>query len=348
MSNFLCNLFQWYRKNHRKLSFRETKDPYCIWISETMLQQTRVNAMLSSYNSFIQRFPNVQTLANATQEEVIKYWKGLGYYSRAINLHKASIYLVQEHNSQFPADLKSMLKIPGIGPYTARAILSIAWDQSFAVLDGNVKRVLSRIKGYTKNIRLANSAKELQEIADSMVPLENAGDYNQALMELGATICTPNPDCLLCPIKNDCYAYQNNQQSKIPFMSKPEPKIELILDFYLIFNKEKSILLLKDNKRRFLKSIYSLPFTIYSKDIEYYDIEPKFKKFLLKSNNFLFQATKKHTITNHNITVKLRSLDNNQKIELPDDLELKWISINNLVDEFPSSIAKKIQAIIQK
>ncbi|MCX7999246.1 MAG: A/G-specific adenine glycosylase, partial [Leptospiraceae bacterium] len=183
-------LLEWFQKHHRKLRFRETKNPYHIWVSEVMLQQTRVNTMLVSYGKFIERFPNVVTLANSNLETVLTYWKGLGYYSRAENLHKGAKYILENFQGNIPEDIQKLLQVPGIGTYTANAILSIAYNKPFAVLDGNVKRELSRIFLFSDDITKSKSIKYLQSLADVFLNKENPSDHNQALMELGALVCT--------------------------------------------------------------------------------------------------------------------------------------------------------------
>ena len=194
------SLLAWYRANQRQLPWRETRDPYRIWVSEMMLQQTRVTAVLDYYRRFLERFPNVQALAAANEADVLAAWSGLGYYRRARAMHAAARKIVQELDGKFPRTAEELEKLPGIGRYTAAAIASIAYDQPVAVVDGNVERVLSRLLG--KDLR---DRSETWEYAEQFLARTSPGDWNQAVMELGATVCLPvEPKCLVCPLQRWC------------------------------------------------------------------------------------------------------------------------------------------------
>ena len=205
--NFRKQLLEWFAQYQRELPWRRDKNAYRVWLSEIMLQQTRVAAVIPYYERFLQRFPDVQSLAEASEEEVLRLWSGLGYYSRARNLQKAARQIVGEHGGQFPRDREAALRLPGIGTYTAAAILSIAYGEKLAVLDGNVARVLSRTEAIRGDLREAGRWNGLQERADALLDSGEPGDWNQAMMELGATLCTPRaPQCLLCPVTGFCEA----------------------------------------------------------------------------------------------------------------------------------------------
>src|SRR5690349_14398546 len=205
LATFRKQLLTWFRQFQRDLPWRRTRDPYCVWLSEIMLQQTRVAAVIPYYERFLERFPNLQTLAAAPEEEVLRLWSGLGYYSRAWNLHKAAQKIVAEHGGKFPSRLEDVLALPGIGNYTAAAILSIAFGQKQAVLDGNVARVLARLGVIRGDLRESARWQELQKCADAYLAPTSPGDWNQAMMELGATLCSPkSPQCLLCPVTQFC------------------------------------------------------------------------------------------------------------------------------------------------
>lgn len=193
-------LLSWYDANRRDLPWRQTSDPYRIWISEIMLQQTRVGAVLDHYRRFLERFPTVDTLAQAREQSVLAAWSGLGYYRRARNLHAAAKVVASEMDGQFPRTAAGLLELPGIGRYTSAAIASIAFQEPKAVVDGNVERVLARVTGNEKL-----SERETWDLAESLLSHERPGDFNQAMMELGATVCLPqNPKCLACPVINYC------------------------------------------------------------------------------------------------------------------------------------------------
>jgi A/G-specific adenine glycosylase len=198
-ASFRCRLLAWYQKNRRALPWRESRDPYRVWLSEIMLQQTRVAAVIGHYAEFLRRFPTVQKLAAAREPSVLAAWSGLGYYRRARMLHAAAKVVVRELGGKFPATAEQWRTLPGIGRYTAAAIASIAFGEPVAVVDGNVERVLQRLSGR----RLGGA--ELWQAADDLLDRKRPGDFNQATMELGATVCTPRaPECLICPVVELC------------------------------------------------------------------------------------------------------------------------------------------------
>jgi len=214
-------LLAWFRQYQRDLPWRRTKDPYRIWLSETMLQQTRVVAVIPYYERFLERFPNIHALAAAPQDEVLRLWSGLGYYSRARNLHRAAQEMVAKHGGIFPRAEKDALELPGIGRYTAAAILSIAYGAKHAVLDGNVARVLARLFAVQDDLRDAKRWQSLQESANALLDPKSPGDWNQAVMELGATLCAPRaPQCLLCPVAEFCQARKLGLADSLPALRK--------------------------------------------------------------------------------------------------------------------------------
>ena len=210
-------LLSWFAKFQRDLPWRRSQDPYRIWISEIMLQQTRVAAVLPYFERFLERFPDVRTLAEAPQEEVLRLWSGLGYYGRARNLHQAAKQIVASHGGQFPRSKSEVLQLAGIGEYTAAAILSMAFDEPAAVLDGNVARVLARLEAVRGDLREPQRWRALQTRADELLERKVPGDWNQALMELGAMLCTPRaPRCLLCPVRQFCAARKLGIAEELP------------------------------------------------------------------------------------------------------------------------------------
>jgi len=213
-------LLTWYQLHHRKLPFRENYDPYRIWISEIMLQQTQMDTVIPYYERFTEAFPTVFDLAKATEEQVMGLWAGLGYYSRARNLYKCARVLVDEYDGQFPKDYQKAMKLPGIGPYTAGAVLSIAYNIRVPAVDGNVLRVYSRLFNSDLDIGESKNKKDIQNKIQKLIP-ENARDFNQALMELGALICLPkNPRCEICPLTKNCKAKALSLQNDLPFKRK--------------------------------------------------------------------------------------------------------------------------------
>ena len=216
-TGIIRSLSRWYKNSRRDLPWRRTKDPYKIWISEIILQQTRVSQGLPYYKKFIRRFPTVRKLAAAGEDEVLRIWQGLGYYTRARNLHRCAMTVTRVFRGRFPEDYSGLLKLPGIGKYTAAAIASIAFDEKKAVLDGNVFRVIARLYGIKKNIAGYKNRKIFENIIDQLIPAASPGDFNQAVMELGATVCKPGePDCPACPVKKYCVAFSKNLQKYLP------------------------------------------------------------------------------------------------------------------------------------
>ncbi len=210
-------ILAWYADNARDLPWRRTRDPYRIWVSEIMLQQTRVEAVLSYYERWLDAFPTLAELAAASQQRVLQLWEGLGYYSRARNLHRAAQIVCAEHGGRLPNTAEDLRQLPGIGRYTAGAIASIAFGERAPVVDGNIKRVFARVFNLELDIRSPVTEKFLWDIAAQLVPAKSAGDFNQALMELGARVCIPNvPRCNLCPLKGICHAQKLGVQLERP------------------------------------------------------------------------------------------------------------------------------------
>ncbi|MDV7698202.1 A/G-specific adenine glycosylase [Chryseobacterium soli] len=227
-------LLDWYKKNARDLPFRQTKDPYKIWICEIVFQQTRINQGLNHYNNFIKRFPDVQTLAAAEEDEVLLYWKGLGYYSRAINIHKAARQIMNEYQGTFPSEYDEILKLKGVGKYTAAAVSSICFGGRMPAVDGNFYRVLSRVFADDFDISNSRAFVYFSELANLVMP-ENVGDFNQAMMDLGSEICKPkNPLCGVCPLNKDCLAFSLNKISEFPVKTKKVKTENLDLTYYFV------------------------------------------------------------------------------------------------------------------
>lgn len=219
-------LLPWYHIHKRDLPWRNTRDPYRIWLSEVILQQTRVEQGTAYYHRFLATFPDVASLADASETEVLKLWQGLGYYSRGRNLLAAARQVVHEHAAKFPQEANDLLKLKGVGQYTAAAIASIAFGRKQAVVDGNVQRVLTRLFGIHTPVDSIAGQREVQALADRLIDQDNPGDHNQAMMELGATVCLPrNPACDRCPLQQHCRARSEGLQGQFPVKSKrKEPR----------------------------------------------------------------------------------------------------------------------------
>jgi A/G-specific adenine glycosylase len=214
---FQKRLLHWFRGHKRDLPWRASRDPYRVWLAEVMLQQTRIAAVMPYYDRFLKNLPDVRSLARAPLAEVLKLWSGLGYYGRARNLHAAAKEIILHHDGKFPPTLEAALQLPGVGPYTAAAVLSIAYDVALGVLDGNVARVLARLCAIRGDLRDPNRWRELTKTAQDWLACGSPGDWNQALMELGEVICTPqNPQCKICPVAKWCRVYKLDLTAKIP------------------------------------------------------------------------------------------------------------------------------------
>jgi A/G-specific adenine glycosylase len=238
-------LLGWFRKHRRALPWRLNKDPYRIWLSEIMLQQTRVAAVIPYYQRFLERFPDIRALAEAPDQEVLRLWSGLGYYSRARNLQRAAQQIVSAHGGEFPRTAVEALALPGIGSYTAAAILSIAFGARHAVLDGNVARVLARLDAIRGDLREKRQWQSLQQSADQLLDPKSPSDWNEAMMELGAMICTPrSPQCLLCPVAESCRARRLGLTEVIPERRKKRATVEITLAVAVFLDQRGCTLLL--------------------------------------------------------------------------------------------------------
>lgn len=252
-------LIQWYQTHKRDLPWRDIVDPYKIWISEIILQQTRVNQGLDYYHRFIERFPDVTSLATASEDEVLKYWQGLGYYSRARNLHKAARQIVSKYNGQFPNTYEEVIQLAGIGEYTAAAICSFAYNLPFAVVDGNVFRVLSRLFGVDTPIDSTAGKKVFKQLAQEILDKTQPGLHNQAIMEFGALQCVPvSPACNECPLVNKCIAYSENQVSALPVKRQKTQTKERFFN-YLFIKSGNQTWLQKRTQNDIWKNLFEFP-----------------------------------------------------------------------------------------
>lgn len=274
-------LLDWYHQNKRDLPWRKDKDPYKIWVSEVMLQQTRVETVIPYYNRFIKKFPSLRHLAKADEDEVMKAWEGLGYYSRARNLHAAVKEVVAKYDGRVPSKHEEISSLKGVGPYTAGAILSIAFDQKFAAVDGNVLRVIARLFSLPDDIARASTRKKVEKIILDMIPDDAPGDFNQALMELGATVCIPtSPTCLLCPLREICQGFASGLQDELPRKKKTNPPKKIPVVFLWI-EDGKLVLLEKREQSGLLAQMWSFPTLEH---IARKEVASEVEKYLLSHN----------------------------------------------------------------
>lgn len=253
-------LLAWYRREARDLPWRRSRDPYAIWVSEIMLQQTQVDTVIPYYERWLKKFPDIRTLAEAPLEEVLSAWAGLGYYRRARMLHQAANVLVEKHRAAMPAKAAELIKLPGIGRYTAGAVASIAFGERTPLVDGNVIRILTRIFAIGSDTLKPSTQEELWKLAGKLVPEKHAGDFNQSLMELGALVCAPqNPRCGVCPVRRECQAHAKGEEIKYPFKSRRE-KLEKIRNFTLVFRRGGSVWLKRQPAEARWGGLWMFPF----------------------------------------------------------------------------------------
>ncbi len=259
VQHFRETLLAWFRQNHRPMPWKGEKDPYLLWLSEIILQQTRVEQGLPYYQAFKQKYPTVEALAAASQDEVMKLWEGLGYYSRARNLHAAARYVAHELQGRFPTDYEGILSLKGVGPYTAAAIASFAYNLPRAVVDGNVFRVLARIYGINTPIDSSTGKKEFSGLAEKLLSPQQPAAHNQAMMDFGATQCTPRaPACTSCPFRENCVAHTTNQVGSLPVKARKASRKGRFFH-YLVIRKNGQALLNKRTGKDIWRNLYEFP-----------------------------------------------------------------------------------------
>jgi len=253
------SLLKWYDRHKRDLPWRHTSDPYAIWLSEVILQQTRVDQGMAYYHAFLDRFPTVTHLANASQEEVMRLWQGLGYYSRARNLHATAQYVRDHCGGQFPGSYDALLALRGIGPYTAAAIASFAFGENKAVVDGNVTRVLGRLFAIDDAADSTSGKRVFQEAADLLIPAGEPALFNQAIMEFGALQCTPRqPQCGICPLRTDCSAYASDRVMEFPVKGR-KTQVKQLWYYYFVPDNGRSTWMRKRSHNGIWKGLYDFP-----------------------------------------------------------------------------------------
>jgi A/G-specific adenine glycosylase len=368
LTSFRKQLLAWFHQFQRDLPWRRTKDPYRIWISEIMLQQTRVAAVIPYYERFLARFPDMQALATSPQEEVLRLWSGLGYYSRARNLQKAAQQIVAQHGAEFPQDEESVLALPGIGSYTGAAILSIAFGAKHAVLDGNVARVLARLGAVRGDLRESRRWQSLQKTAGELLDPKSPGDWNQAMMELGAMVCTPRaPQCLLCPVAKFCRARQLGDPESFPEKRKKREAVQIVLAAAVLYTPRGQTLLLPpprktienkpaaDDVATLVSRMWHFPTIAIRKDAL-----AELRNFLadfLSDKNGTFHAQPlakvRHAVTYRNVTVlpfriaaaKIPRIRGGKSIRLEDFAK---VPVSNLTRKIARSALSETEAAAEK
>ena len=301
--NFSKEILAWYTLNKRELPWRNTTNPYNIWLSEIMLQQTRVAQGTPYYLSFVENFPTVQDLANASEEKILKLWQGLGYYSRARNLHATAKIITNQHNGIFPDDYKALLKLKGIGDYTASAIASICFDIPEPVVDGNVYRVLSRFFGIDMPINSTEGIKYFKTLARDVMDHKNIRDYNQGIMEFGAIQCAPrNPNCESCPLNNGCLALKKNLVNNLPIKLTKTTVKKRYFNYLVIRDIDNKIALEQRLGKGIWQNMYQFPLIESIKDVEILPEEVKKKLEYFSNTPITFEM---HLFNDEKIIHKL-------------------------------------------
>ncbi len=343
--SFSQRLLYWHATVDRDLPWKETADPYAIWISEIILQQTRVAQAIPYYYAFLENFPTVMDLAEAEEDQVFKVWQGLGYYSRARNLHFSAKYVVEELAGKFPATHEEILKLKGVGPYTAAAIASFAYGLPHAVLDGNVMRVLSRHYGIDSPIDKTSTKHEMQAIADGLLDPDRPAHFNQAMMDLGATICTPKKyNCAACPLQETCHAHLKGNQDLLPRKKKKIVKKTRFLNFIVPIDREGNTYLRKRNDRDIWAGLYEFPMAEASVQESYRETLSALG-WALKSE-LIYTEEVRHILTHQVIKaqfflLKVQALPANDQYPLH-----KWDNLKNFA--LPRLISKLIPTLSEK
>ena len=347
MSRLSSRLLTWYRDNKRTLPWRGTADPYAVWVSEIMLQQTRVETVIPYFEKWMRLFPNIRALANAIEHDVLNTWEGLGYYSRARNLHKAAKIVVDQYDGILPRDLDALRKLPGIGRYTLGAIASIAFGMDIPALDGNIRRVYARLFDISEPADSTVGEKILWQLAENHLPSGQAGDYNQALMDLGATICLPkNPRCLICPLMKLCKARKNGTQDQRPLMKPKKGVPQYIHAAGVIVNGER-VLLAQRPSRGLLAAMWEFPNGRVNGDPASglaKALKAGYHLNLRAKRNKELLATVQHAYTHFKVTVHAFQCELDS---MPQNGNLKWVSLRELDDYPMGKIDRQIAKMIK-
>lgn len=336
IENFKDNLLRWFDVEQREMPWRETKNPYYIWLSEIMLQQTQVATVVDYYLRFIERFPTIESLNNAQEDEVLKLWEGLGYYSRARNFHTAIKDVYQNHNSTVPSEPEQFGKLKGVGPYTKAAVMSIAFNKPLATVDGNVFRVWSRLNNDDRDTKLQSTRKAFEQELQPYVETR-AGDFNQAMMELGAMVCTPKaPLCLFCPVQDNCEAFEQGTVNDLPVKTTKVSKKIIKQHVYIIKNNENEYLI-EQRTAKLLNNMWEFPmYEATQKD----NINTELAMNMTFSDKPNYKL--KHQFTHLQWDIEVYIADeviDKQQVELPE--RMQWMHFDDKeLYNFPVSMTK--------
>lgn len=326
--NFSDELINWYQTNKRTLPWRDTNDAYTIWLSEIILQQTRVEQGLPYFYRFLEKYPDVSSFAAAHEDEILKLWQGLGYYSRGRNMLKTARLIREQYSGRFPQSYTELIKLKGIGEYTAAAISSFSANEVRAVVDGNVYRVLARYFGIDEPINSTTGKKMFQNIANELLNQQTPGLHNQAMMEFGAMLCKPkSPACGICPVRTGCYAFLNNATTTLPVKLKTVKIKERFLNYFLITDGDK-ILMNKRGEGDIWANMYDLPLIEAQSMLPMEELTALPETILLFGENITIEsvgATIKHVLTHQHLYVRFIKLN-----QLPVEMKPDWIFVDTI------------------
>lgn len=344
-------LIHWFKKNQRDLPWRKTYEPYHVWISEIMLQQTQVTTVLPYFRRWIKKFPTIASVAKAKEDAILKLWEGLGYYSRARNLQKAARRIVDQYKGLFPKNYDDILALPGVGRYTAGAIASIAFDQKKPIVDGNVIRALARLRGFRQNVRDAKNVKKFWEWSESLLPETDLRYFNQGLMELGALVCTPkNPKCDQCPLKNNCHAFEKQTVDVIPNQGKKQELIP-IKAAVAIIKKDGKIFIQKRPSGGLMGGLWEFPGGKIKNESVRKGLEREIKEEIgIRLKNIKLFKKIRHGYTKFKVDLRAYTAEldgENQKIKAAS--QAKWVRIQDLKKyPFPAANVRLIEELEKK
>lgn len=345
-------LISWYVKNKRQLPWRKTGNPYAIWVSEVMLQQTQVKTVIPYYKKFLAAYPNLNSFADADLQTVLKHWEGLGYYARARNFHRAALKVVEHHKGEIPRDYNALRKLPGIGDYIASAILSIAFGKPYAVVDGNVKRVLARLSAIDEPVNKSSSHDVFKTHANTLLDTQNSGMFNQAMMELGALICTPkNPGCDICPVKKFCSSFNTGTTDQYPKRIKSPPVPTHHIAVGVVF-KNNHVLITQRKPDGLLGSLWEFPGGKVKKNESsekacIREIKEEVN-LVVEVDSFVKQV--KHAYTHFKIIMDVYTCRFvSGRIRLKGPVDHKWVKLHNLARfPFPKANLKFIPKLLEE
>ena len=352
MNFFNAKIHSWYAFYKRDLPWRNTRDPYLIWLSEIIFQQTRIDQGLAYYTRFANEFPTISALANATEDQILKLWQGLGYYSRARNLHFTARYVQQNFNGVFPNDYNTILSLKGIGEYTAAAIASISYNLEYPAVDGNVYRILSRYFGIFDPIDTNTGKKTFNKMAVELIKETDPRMHNQALMEFGALQCTPkNPDCLTCPLNESCFAYSNEKISKLPVKQNKTKQRDRYFNYLVLFNKN-HIWLKKRIENDIWKNLFEFPIIETADEINFENLmdQPELKKIIPGNKTVIKKVSdwKIHILSHQRIHYRFIQAQLADEIQITNDLirvnkeDIFNFAVPKLLETYLNEYAKNV------